>query len=405
MNESMNQSEIDAMNRSFTILDRRRRALMENEETDKLKDVVKKIREYSISHLDELLKMGIKKLEDNGIEVFFAEGSDEALNTIYSIIGTEKMVAKSKSNTAGEIELLEFLENKGVEVLETDLGDRIIQFTPQRMSSHPIGPASHLSMQEIAKIVSKKFKQDVKAEPREILNIIKENVLEELSRCKVGITGANSLAVEDGSVVMVHNEGNISLVSMLDTHIIIVGIDKLVRTIEEAISVVKLETIYASGKTTPAYINVISSPSKTADIEQIHLKDMYGASRVMVVLLDNGRSKAIKDCPECLLCIGCGSCVVSCPIYNVLGYEFGYRRHLGGRGVVFSRFLKDKKICSQSGLYTCTLCGHCTIDCPIEIPINHLIEELRRESVNSDISREEHRKIADRIKDEGSPFS
>ena len=245
----------------------------------------------------------------------------------------------------------------------------------------------------------------MKAEPREIQDIIRKDVLEELRRCKVGVTGANSLAAEDGSLIMVHNEGNITLVSMLDTHIIIVGIDKLVRTIEEAISVVKLETIYASGKTAPAYINVISSPSKTADIEQIHLKDMYGANRVVVVLLDNGRSKALKDCPECLLCIGCGSCVVSCPIYNVLGYEFGYRRHLGGRGVVFSRFLKDKKICLQSGLYTCTLCGYCTIECPLEIPINHLIEELRRESVDSDICREVHRKIADRIKNSGSPFS
>ena len=405
MNESMNPSEIDAMNRSFSILDRRRRALMENEETSELKDVVKKIREYSISHLEELQKIAIKKLQDNGVEVFVAEDSKEALNTIYSIIGNEKLVAKSKSNTAGEIGLLEFLENKGVEVLETDLGDRIVQFTPQRMSSHPIGPASHLTMEAIAKIVSKKFKQDVKAEPREIQDIVRKDVLEELSRCKVGVTGANSLAAEDGSLIMVHNEGNITLVSMLDTHIIIVGIDKLVRTIEEAISVVKLETIYASGKTAPAYINVISSPSKTADIEQIHLKDMYGANRVVVVLLDNGRSKALKDCPECLLCIGCGSCVVSCPIYNVLGYEFGYKRHLGGRGVVFSRFLKDKKICLQSGLYTCTLCGYCTIECPLEIPINHLIEELRRESVDSDICREVHRKIADRIKNSGSPFS
>ncbi len=123
MNESMNPSEIDAMNRSFSILDRRRRALMENEETSELKDVVKKIREYSISHLEELQKIAIKKLQDNGVEVFVAEDSKEALNTIYNIIGTEKLVAKSKSNTAGEIELLEFLENKGVEVLETDLGD------------------------------------------------------------------------------------------------------------------------------------------------------------------------------------------------------------------------------------------------------------------------------------------
>ncbi len=405
MNESMNQSEIDAMNQSFAILNERKKRLLENAETIKLKNMVKRIREYSITHTDELQQIAIKKLQDNGIEVFFAEDSKEALNIIYSIIGNEKRVAKSKSNTAGEIGLAEFLESKGIEVIETDLGDRIVQFTPQRKSSHPIGPASHLKMDYIAEIVSKKFKQEVKAEPREILNIIKEDVLEELSRCKVGVTGANSLAAEDGSLIMVHNEGNITLVSMLDTHIIIVGIDKLVRTIEESISVVKLETIYASGKTAPAYINVISSPSKTADIEQIHLNDMYGAKRVVVVLLDNGRSKALKDCPECLLCIGCGSCITSCPIYNVLGYEFGYGRHLGGRGVVFSRFLKDKKICSQAGLYTCTLCGHCTIDCPMEIPINHLIEELRRESVESDICQEPHRKIAGRIRSKGSPFS
>jgi L-lactate utilization protein LutB len=405
MNESMNQSEIDAMNQSFAILNDRKKRLLENAETIKLKDMVKRIREYSITHTDELQKIAVKKLQDNGIEVFFAEDSKEALNIIYNKIGNEKQVAKSKSNTAGEIGLPEFLESKGIEVIETDLGDRIVQFTPQRKSSHPIGPASHLKMDYIAEIVSKKFKQEVKAEPREILNIIKEDVLKELSRCKVGVTGANSLAAEDGSLIMVHNEGNITLVSMLDTHIIIVGIDKLVRTIEESISVVKLETIYASGKTAPAYINVISSPSKTADIEQIHLKDMYGAKRVVVVLLDNGRNKALKDCPECLLCIGCGSCITSCPIYNVLGYEFGYGRHLGGRGVVFSRFFKDKKICSQAGLYTCTLCGHCTIDCPMEIPINHLIEELRRESVESDICQEPHRKIAGRIRSKGSPFS
>ena len=111
MNESMNPSEINAMNRSFSILDRRRRALIENEETSELKDVVKKIREYSISHLEELQKIAIKKLQDNGIEVFIAEDSKEALNTIYNIIGTEKLVAKSKSNTAGEIGLLDFLEN------------------------------------------------------------------------------------------------------------------------------------------------------------------------------------------------------------------------------------------------------------------------------------------------------
>lgn len=403
-NKPMSDIEIEAMNQSFSILDKRRKELLGKEKTENLKNRVIRIREDSIEHLRQLKKIAIENLTKNGIEVIYAEDSLTALNAIYDIVKNEKIVAKSKSNTAGEIGLSEYLEDKGVQVLETDLGDRIVQFTPQKKSSHPIGPASHLKMDDIAQITSERFNCEVKAEPRQILNIIKQDVLENLAQCRVGVTGANSLAAEDGSVVMVHNEGNITLVSMLDIHIVIVGVDKLVRTIEDAISVVKLETIYATGKTVPAYMNVISSPSKTADIEQVLLKDMYGARRVVVVLLDNGRSKALKDCPECLFCIGCGSCVVNCPIYNALGYEFGYRRHLGGRGVVFSRYLRDKKECFQSGLFTCTLCGLCTLECPMDIPTNHIIEELREESVGSDFCLEKHREIARKIKDKGSPF-
>lgn len=404
LNKPMSEKEIEAMNQSFSILDNRKKELLGKEKTENLKNRVIRIREDSIEHLKQLKKVAIKNLTNNGIEVIYAEDTASALNAIYDIVKNEKIVAKSKSNTAGEIGLSEYLEDREVLVLETDLGDRIVQFTPQKKSSHPIGPASHLKMEDIAQITSERFNCKVEAEPRQILNIIKEDVLNNLAQCRVGVTGANSLAAEDGSVVMVHNEGNISLVSMLDIHIVIVGVDKLVRTIEDAVSVVKLETIYATGKTVPAYMNVISSPSKTADIEQVLLKDMYGARRVVVVLLDNGRTKALEDCPECLYCIGCGGCVVNCPIYNALGYEFGYRRHLGGRGVVFSRYLRDKKECFQSGLFTCTLCGLCTLECPMEIPTNHLIEELREDSVKSGFCLEKHKKISKKIRDKGSPF-
>ncbi len=400
----MNKSEIQAMNRSFAILYKRRRGLLDSEETQQLKERVQKIRECSIDNLDELKEIAINNLQNNGIEVIYAEDSTEALKAVYSISKSERKVAKSKSNTAGEIGLSSYLEKRGVQVIETDLGDRIVQFTEEKKSSHPIGPAAHLNMDDISRIISDRLNQEVKSDAQEILNVVRQDVLEGIADCNVGITGANSLAAEDGSVVMVHNEGNISMVSMLDTHIIIVGVDKLVRTIEEAISVVKLETIYATGKTVPAYMNVISSPSKTADIEQILINGMYGASRVVVILLDNGRSKALKECPESLLCIGCGSCIVSCPIYNVIGFEFGYSRHLGGRGVVFSRYLRDNKICFESGLYTCTLCGQCTLDCPMEIPTNHLIEELRKESVKSGLINPEHKEIAEKIKKKGSPF-
>jgi len=405
MKITMDEKEILAMNKSFKILNKRRRKLLDNDRTRKLKDRVIKIRQYSIDHLEDLKETAIKRLNDNGIEVIYATDSTAALKAIYNLVKNEEGVAKSKSNTTSEIGITRFFKDKGIKLVETDLGDRIVQFTSKKKSSHPIGPAAHLNLEEIANIISDKFNRPVRCDPQEILDIVRQDVLGEIASCRVGITGANSLAAEDGSLVMVHNEGNISLVSMLDTHIIIVGLDKLVRTIEEAISVVKLETIYATGKTVPSYMNVISSPSKTADIEQVLLNGMYGASRVVVILLDNGRSAALNECGESLLCIGCGSCIVTCPIYNVLGYEFGYDRHLGGRGIVISRYLRDKDVCFQSGLFTCTLCGQCTLDCPMEIPTNQLIEKLRIQSVKSGILKEKHRKTANKIKKDGSPFS
>lgn len=400
----MKKSEIEAMNRSFGILEDRKAKILDDERTVQLKERVKEIRKHSIRNMNELVDKGTKMLQENGIEVVYAAKSEDALEAIYSIVNHNSMIAKSKSNTAGEIGLSEFLEAKGVKVVETDLGDRIVQLNPDTKPSHPIGPASHLTMEDIAKIISNEFSIEVKPEPRAILNIIKEDVLLKLSNCNIGITGANSVAADDGSVLTVHNEGNINLVSMLDTHIIIVGIDKLVETIEDAVSVVKLETIYASGKTVPAYMNIISSHSKTADIEQILLNNMYGARRVVVILLDNGRSQAIEEGGECLLCIGCGSCIVSCPIYNAVGYEFGYKRHLGGRGVVLSSFIEGKELCFDSGLFTCTLCGLCTFECPVGVRTNHLIKELRNDLVNFDLFVDEHENIKDRIKKNGSPF-
>lgn len=400
----MKKSEINTMNRSFRTLGERRDKILDDKRTVKLQESVKKIREYSIKNMDLLVEKAIKNLESNGVEVILAEKSENALDAVYSIVKDELVIAKSKSNTMGEIGLSKFLEDKGVQVVETDLGDRIVQLDPDSKPSHPIGPASHLRIEDIAKIISNEFNIEIKPEPREILDIIKNDVLLKLTQCNIGITGANSVAADDGSVLTVHNEGNINLVSMLDIHIIIVGIDKLVETIEDAVSVVKLETIFASGNTVPAYMNVISSPSKTADIEKILLNGMYGPSRVVVIFLDNGRTQAIEEGGECLLCIGCGSCIVTCPIYNEIGNEFGYKRYLGGRGVVLSSFIDGNEACFDSGLFTCTLCGLCTDKCPVGIKTNNLIKSLRNDSVDLDIVVDEHKSIKNRIKRNGSPF-
>ena len=184
------------------------------------------------------------------------------------------------------------------------------------------------------------------------MNVVKKDVLNRIKNANVGISGANAIAAEEGSIVMVHNEGNISLISLKDLHIIVAGIDKIVPSIEDAISISKLETIYATGKYVTSYVNIVSGPSKTADIEKKLLKNMYGSEKVVVILLDNGRSDAS---PECLWCIGCGNCVVHCPVYNAVGNEFGFNNYLGGRGVAVSKFIKDDEVCFNSGLYMCTL--------------------------------------------------
>jgi L-lactate utilization protein LutB len=403
----MDDAKLDAMRRSFNIIETRKKKLLkdENERISKLQERVKKIREYSIGNLEELIETAKTRFLENGMEVIFAENSQVALDEIYKLIKDESIIAKSKSNNVNEIGLSAFLGSKGIEIVETDLGDRIVQMDPESYGpSHPIGPAAHLDMEKIAQIASKKFGVEVQPEPKSILDIFKVDIIERLTNCNVGITGANSVAAEDGALVMVHNEGNISLVSMKDTHIVVVGIDKLVRTVEDAVSVVKLETIFATGKKIPAYMNVITSPSKTADIEQVLLKDMYGAKRVIVILLDNGRSEALKQSKECLLCIGCGSCIVSCPVYNVTGSDFGYRGYLGGRGIVLSNFITDNKICFDSGLFKCTLCGLCTLECPVNIKTNEMIEKLRELSVQSGVCPDQHHGTTEKIKKQGSPF-
>jgi iron-sulfur cluster protein len=400
----MNDPSLKIMNRSFGILNKRRSTLLEDGRTLELKERVKKIREYSIEHLSILLEKARETLENNGIEVIMARDAEEARESIYQLVKDEDLVAKSKSNTAGEIQLTEYLKEHEINVLETDLGDRIVQFH-QSNPTHPIGPACHLDMEIIAKVVSEEFKKEIEAEPRAILDAVKSDIIKKISQCRVGITGANSVAAEDGSLLMVHNEGNISLLTLLDLHIVVVGIDKLVPTLEDAMSVVKLETIYATGKTVPAYMNVVSSPSKTADIEQIILNDMYGARRVVVVFLDNGRTEAIQEKKECLWCIGCGACIVNCPVYTTLGPEFGYLRYLGGRGVVLSHYIHDNNVCFDSGLFKCTLCGQCTVECPMEIPVNIMLEELREKSVKEEIYPEKHGKIKDNLKKRRSPFN
>lgn len=158
------------------------------------------------------------------------------------------LIAKSKSNTLGEIFISKFLKSKDMDVVETDLGDRILQLKGKdNKPSHPTGPLSYLNVENIVKIVNNSMNVNVLPEPKAITETVRKDVLNRLDKANIGISSANAVVNVDGSLVFVYNEGNISVSSLMKIHIVVVIIDKFVRTIEDDISIVKLETIYATG--------------------------------------------------------------------------------------------------------------------------------------------------------------
>jgi L-lactate dehydrogenase complex protein LldG len=400
----MESSELETMRKSFNTVKERSNTLKESPSVKRLQKRVQEIKRFSIDNKEELLNQVCESFARNDIDFKMAETSQDALDIIDDLLSEygATAVAKAKSNTLGEINLKRYLADKDIDVVETDLGDRILQLKKiDNKPVHPTGPASHLNISKITDIVNESLDADVNPVPREIMETVRADVLNRLKSANVGISGANAIASEEGSLVMVHNEGNISIVSLKDLHIIVAGIDKIVPSLEDAISVVKLETIFATGNYVTSYMNVISGPSKTADIEKKLLKNMYGAERVVVILLDNGRSQAT---PECLYCIGCGNCVVHCPVYNAVGNEFGFNNYLGGRGVAMSKFIEDDKTCFNSGLYMCTLCGLCTLNCPVAIPTNEIIENMRKMSADAGFYPKAHGIIKDNVSRNDSPY-
>ncbi|MCL2156869.1 MAG: LUD domain-containing protein [Methanobrevibacter sp.] len=429
----MRDEELKTMRKSFQTLFNRRKQLLNDPEIKNLQEKVIEIRKNSINNNEELIQIACQNLKNNDIECYFAKDGNEANDIILKIIKEENnkikthsntkiaksksntlgkisksksntliRIAKSKSNTLGEIAISKFLASQNIEIIETDLGDRILQLKKtDNKPTHPTGPASHLDVHQIAKIINNALKTKIEANPKAIMKAVKGDVLKKLANCEIGITGANAITCKEGSILLIHNEGNISLLSLMKTHIIVAGIDKFIPSLEDAMSLAKLESVYATGKLTTSYMNIISGPSKTADIEKKLLKNMYGASKIVLIILDNGRSIANS---ECLICIGCGSCILTCPVYDAVGNEFGFNSYLGGRGIAMASFIEDDELSFKSGLFYCTLCGLCTINCPVSMPTRELIEKIRANSQKQGFYPRSHESIRENIQKKGSPY-
>jgi len=367
-----------------------------------LKKELRRIKEYSVSNLEELKKKTVENLKSQGIKVFEAKDAKEAKEILLKIIPKGEKIVKSKSNLMDEIRLKEFLKKRN-EIIETDCGDFLVEVCGEA-STHPVTPALHIPIEKIVEKIEEKFNVELEKSAEKIVSWVREYLRKEILSSRIGLTGANAIS-SDGGIFILENEGNISLVSKLvEKHVIVAGIDKIVPTIQDAMTICQALAIWGTGTSLPSYINVISSPSKTADIQKEIVYGAHGPREVFVVLVDNGRSKAVENgFGEMLYCINCGSCLYFCPVYRQIFDNYGYD-YFGGIGTIKTAFINDLKTAFERGLYYCTTCQACKFNCPLDIDVAKLVKELRRISAEQKIETEGNKKMMENIREYGNPF-
>lgn len=376
----MDFDEVIALRKAFaSVKDRQEKNIPPD--FDKKKKRLKASRESSVGNR-ELLQKAIRKIEANGIRVITAGNKEEALTMIIKELGHEKLVVKSKSNVTKEIGLAKELESKGIEVIETDIGDRILQIL-KGSPSHPTGPVTHLSAKKIAAGLSEFYHRDISDVPEDIVKFMRDEIRGYIEKANIGITGANAITAEEGSIVLAHNEGNIFGVMRRRKHIVVTGTDKVYLSVEDALNMLKVICYNATGSLIPSFVEIISGVSKTADVEKKFFKGVHSPEDITLILVDNKRGEIIeKGFKELLYCIDCGNCLLHCPMYNTVGNHFASGKNLGGKGLAYS-FLSDEDI--EKKLELCLSCGHCRKNCPLEIDVPSIIRKLRGDSMPSEV--------------------
>jgi len=346
---------------------------------EELRQIGSDIRLHTIENMDVYLTRLEEKVKLAGGHVHWAETAEDARRIVLQIAKAHnvKTAVKSKSMATEEIGLNHFLEAAGIEALETDLGEYIIQLAGTG-PSHIIVPAVHLKKEEIAALFSEKLNIHAPADPLELARIAREILREKFLDAEMGISGGNFLVAETGTLVMVTNEGNGRMCTTLpDLHVAVVGIDKVIPDWESLTVFLKLLARSATGQKLSTYTQFITGPRRA--------EGEFGPKEFHLVLLDNGRSNVLKD-PigrEVFKCIRCGACANVCPVYNNVG-GFAYGWFISGPiGAILSPQMLGTQTARELP-YASTLCGACADVCPVKIPIPTILRHLRRRVAQGD---------------------
>jgi len=344
-----------------------------------LRQIASDIRLHTIENMDVYLTRFEAALQAAGGHVHWAATAEDARQIVTQIAkeNNVKHAVKSKSMATEEIELNHALEAAGIETLETDLGEYIIQLAGTG-PSHIIVPAVHLKKEEIADLFSEKLHIDAPDDPIELARIARETLRKKFLDADMGISGANFLVAETGTLVMVTNEGNGRMVStMPDLHVAVVGIDKIIPDWESLTVFLKLLARSATGQKLSTYTQFITGPRRA--------EGEFGPKEFHIVILDNGRSDVLKDPVgrEVFKCIRCGACANVCPVYkNVGGFAYGWFIS-GPIGAIVAPQSRGTQTARELP-FASTLCGACAEVCPVKMPIPTILRHLRRRVAEGD---------------------
>jgi L-lactate dehydrogenase complex protein LldF len=359
---------------------KRKAVFNDPDQTERLRTLGEAIKQRALSRLPELLEQLEAACTRNGIRVHWAETPAVANRIVLEIIEshTATAVVKGKSMVSEEMHLNAFLNTHGIEAMETDLGEFIIQLNGET-PSHIIVPAIHKNKSQIATIFHEKITGTPYTEDVAELNAIARRTLRRrFYEAGIGLSGVNFAVAETGTLCLVENEGNGRMCTTVPpVHIAVMGLEKVVEKLEDLPPLLRLLTGSATGQLITTYVNLITSPRRPGE------KD--GPREVHLVILDNGRSRIYQDpqLRQTLQCVRCGTCLNHCPVYTRIGghaYGFVYP---GPIGKILNPQVEGLKKAGDLA-FASTLCGACEEVCPVKIPIVSLLRRLRDESYSSE---------------------
>ncbi len=340
------------------------------------REKAKNIKWRAIETLDKQLEAFEMNSAKRGVKLLWAETADEALDQILAICKKKNCssIVKSKSMVSEEIHLNRFLEKNKIESVETDLGEYIQQLDGEA-PYHIVTPAMHKSKEDVAKLFADKLGTPPNLTPTELTLVAREKLREKYRQAEIGITGANFIIADIGGIAITENEGNGRIsCAWPKTHIVIVGIEKIIPSITDLDLFWPLLATYGTGQKVTVYNTIITGPRQKNEID--------GPEEMYVVLLDNGRTNILANekTRESLYCIRCGACLNACPVYkNIGGHAYG-TTYSGPIGSVITPHLKQMGDWKHLS-YASSLCGNCTEVCPVKINLHELLLDNRAEAV------------------------